>query len=36
MLVIGSVMGVGKTVTFCGIVIIMSTIAGLMYGSFAG
>ncbi|MBW2557338.1 MAG: permease [Deltaproteobacteria bacterium] len=36
MLVIGSVMGVKKTVTFCGIIIIMSTIAGLIYGSFAG
>jgi Predicted permeases len=36
MLVIGSVMGVRKTVTFCGIIIIMSTIAGLIYGSFAG
>ena len=36
MLVIGSVMGVKKTATFCGIIIIMSTIAGLLYGSFAG
>ncbi|MCD6486935.1 MAG: permease, partial [Syntrophobacterales bacterium] len=36
MLVIGSVMGIKKTVTFCGIIIIMSTIAGLIYGSFAG
>ncbi|MBN2398642.1 MAG: permease [Deltaproteobacteria bacterium] len=36
MLVIGSVMGAKKTVTFCGIIIIMSTIAGLLYGSFAG
>ena len=36
MLVIGTVMGVRKTVTFCGIIVIMSTIAGLIYGSFAG
>lgn len=36
MLVIGSVMGVRKTVTFCIIIVIMSTIAGLIYGSFAG
>lgn len=36
MLVIGSVMGVKKTVTFCSIIVIMSTIAGMIYGSFAG
>jgi len=36
MLVIGSVMGVKKTAIFCGIIVIMSTIAGLIYGSFAG
>jgi len=36
MLVIGSVMGVKKTATFCAIIVIMSTIAGLIYGSFAG
>jgi uncharacterized membrane protein YraQ (UPF0718 family) len=36
MLVIGSVMGVKKTAAFCGIIIVMSTIAGLLYGSFAG
>ena len=35
MLVIGSVMGVKKTATYCGIIIIMSTIAGLLYGSLA-
>lgn len=34
MLVIGSVMGVKKTATFCGIIIIMSTIAGMIYGAF--
>lgn len=34
MLVIGSVMGVKKTVTFCSIIVIMSTIAGMIYGSF--
>ena len=36
MLVIGSVMGVKKTATFCGIIIIMSTIAGLLYGALVG
>jgi len=36
MLVIGSIMGIKKTATFCGIIVIMSTIAGLIYGSFAG
>jgi len=35
MLVIGSVMGVKKTATFCGIIVIMSTIAGMMYGFIA-
>jgi hypothetical protein len=30
--VIGSIMGVKKTVTFCGIIVIMSTIAGMVYG----
>lgn len=32
MLVIGSVMGVKKTAIFCGIIVIMSTIAGMIYG----
>jgi uncharacterized protein len=32
MLVIGSVMGIKKTVTFCGIIIVLSTIAGMLYG----
>ena len=36
MLVIGSVMGVKKTVTFCSIIVIMSTIAGMLYGGLAG
>jgi uncharacterized membrane protein YraQ (UPF0718 family) len=36
MLVIGSVMGVKKTATFCGIIVIMSTTAGMIYGMFAG
>jgi uncharacterized membrane protein YraQ (UPF0718 family) len=35
MLVIGSVMGVRKTAAFCGIVIILSTGAGLFYGMIA-
>nr|MBC8362820.1 permease [Candidatus Desulfatibia profunda] len=36
MLVIGGIMGVRKTAVFCGIIVIMSTIAGMIYGSFAG
>ena len=35
MLVIGSVMGVKKTATFCGIIVILSTIAGMIYGAWA-
>jgi len=34
MLVIGSIMGVKKTATFVGIIVIMSTIAGMAYGAF--
>lgn len=33
MLVIGSVMGAKKTATFCGIIVIMSTFAGMIYGT---
>ncbi len=33
MLVIGSIMGVKKTATFCCIIVIMSTIAGMIYGT---
>ena len=33
MLVIGSVMGVKKTATFCAIIVILSTIAGFFYGT---
>lgn len=33
MLVIGGVMGVKKTVVFCSIIVIMSTIAGMLYGA---
>jgi uncharacterized membrane protein YraQ (UPF0718 family) len=36
MLVIGGVMGVKKTTTFCGIIVILSTIAGISYGWIAG
>jgi len=36
MLVIVSVMGVKKTATFCGIIVIMSTFAGMIYGAFFG
>ena len=32
MLVIGSVMGVKKTAVFCSIIVVMSTIAGMLYG----
>jgi len=32
MLVIGGVMGIKKTVAFCGIVVILSTVAGMTYG----
>lgn len=35
MLVIASVMGVKKTATFCGIIVIMSTVAGMIYGAIA-
>ena len=34
MLVIGSIMGLKKTATFCGIIVIMSTIAGMIYGAY--
>ncbi len=33
MLVIGSVMGVKKTAVFCGIIIVLSSIAGIFYGA---
>jgi uncharacterized membrane protein YraQ (UPF0718 family) len=36
MLVIGSVMGVKKTAVFCSIIIILSTIAGVLFGMIAG
>ncbi len=36
MLVIGSVMGIKKTAVFCSIIIILSTIAGMIYGVIAG
>jgi len=36
MLVIGSVMGVKKTAVFCSIIIILSTIAGMLFGMIAG
>jgi len=36
MLVIVSVMGVKKTATFCGIIVILSTFAGMIYGAFFG
>lgn len=36
MLVIGGVMGAKKTIVFCMIIVILSTIAGMLYGSFVG
>jgi len=36
MLVIGGVMGAKKTATFCVIIVILSTIAGMSYGWMAG
>ncbi|MFZ0450176.1 MAG: permease [Desulfatiglandaceae bacterium] len=36
MLVIGGIMGVKKTATFCGIIVVLSTIAGMCYGWIAG
>jgi uncharacterized membrane protein YraQ (UPF0718 family) len=35
MLVIGGVMGAKKTAVFCGIIVILSTIAGMIYGAIA-
>jgi uncharacterized membrane protein YraQ (UPF0718 family) len=36
MLVIGGVMGVKKTATFCSIIVVLSTVAGMLYGMIAG
>ncbi len=36
MLVIAGVMGVKKTAAFCGIIVVLSTIAGMIYGWIAG
>ncbi len=36
MLVIGGVMGVKKTATFCAIIVVLSTIAGMFYGWMVG
>ena len=36
MLVIGSIMGVKKTATFCVIIVILSSFAGICYGWIAG
>lgn len=35
MLVIGGILGVKKTVTFCLIIVVLSTLAGMAYGAFA-
>lgn len=35
MLVIGGVMGVKKTAVFCAIIVVLSTVAGMLYGSMA-
>jgi hypothetical protein len=29
-------MGAKKTAVFCGIIVVLSTLAGMLYGSFAG
>ena len=34
MLVISGVMGIKKTAVFCGIIVVMSTLAGMIYGTF--
>jgi len=36
MVVIGSIMGVKKTIAFCGIVVVLSTVAGMTYGWIVG
>jgi len=36
MLVISGVLGVKKTIAFCGIIVVLSTIAGIIYGAIAG
>ena len=36
MLVIGGIMGVKKTVVFCSIIVVLSTIAGMLYGWMVG
>ena len=36
MLVIGGVMGVKKTAVFCSIIVVLSTVAGLIYGGITG
>jgi uncharacterized membrane protein YraQ (UPF0718 family) len=36
MIVLGGVMGVKKTVAFCSIIVILSTVAGMLYGWIAG
>jgi uncharacterized membrane protein YraQ (UPF0718 family) len=36
MLVIGGVMGVKKTATFCVVIVILSTVAGMLYGAISG
>jgi uncharacterized membrane protein YraQ (UPF0718 family) len=36
MVVIGSVMGVKKTIVFCSIIVCLSTIAGMIYGWITG
>jgi len=36
MLVIGGIMGAKKTATFCVVIVILSTIAGMLYGAISG
>ena len=35
MLVLRSVMGTKKTVVYCSLVVVMATVTGMLYGSFA-
>jgi len=34
MLVLRSIMGMGKTVVYCSLVVIMATLTGMLYGTF--
>jgi hypothetical protein len=36
MIVLGGIMGIKKTVVFCSIIVVLSTVAGMLYGWMAG